>query len=67
MLKEIRQKQGITQIELSKALNVQQSTVSMWETGASKPPLDKVSALAQALHVSELQILQCFHKGAIRK
>lgn len=38
---------GLTQGELSKKLNVSQSTVAMWETGINKPRADKLPELAK--------------------
>ncbi len=62
-LKELRKKANLTQIELSKKIGVSGVAVNYYENGKRKLPIDKVSALAQALNVSELQILQCFQQG----
>lgn len=59
-LKELRKKNSIPQKELAKLLSVKQSTVSMWETGKSTPPLNKIPLLARALNVSESEIIDCF-------
>lgn len=59
MLKELRLKNDLTQTELAEKLNVKQSTVSMWESGRVKPPLNKISALAVALNVSPGEIVSC--------
>ncbi|APT75266.1 XRE family transcriptional regulator [Marinitoga sp. 1137] len=48
-LKIYRLKKGLTQKELAKLLNVQQNTVAMWETGKSKPPIDKALKIARIL------------------
>lgn len=47
VIKRIRKKMGLTQGELSKKLNVSQSTVAMWETGINKPRADKLPELAK--------------------
>jgi transcriptional regulator with XRE-family HTH domain len=57
MLKELRLKNDLTQMQLAEKLNVKQSTVSMWESGSVKPPLNKISALASALNVSTGEIV----------
>ena len=61
--KELRKKSNIQQITLAEKLNIKQSTVSMWENGKSNPPLNKIPLLANALNVSELEILQCFQNA----
>lgn len=47
--KELRERAGLTQIQLAAALNVSQSTVSQWETGAALPTTDKLPKLAEIL------------------
>ena len=37
-LKELRKREHISQLELSKALNVSRSTVAMWEQGTNPDP-----------------------------
>lgn len=44
-----RKKANILQADLAAAMNVNQSTVSMWESGASAPTADKLPKLAQLL------------------
>ena len=41
-IKEKRESLKMTQIELSEILNVSRSTLAMWETGRSSPPVDKL-------------------------
>ena len=55
-IRELRQKVGITQLELSERLRVGQSTVAMWENGSNMPRSDKLPELAKALEceVSDL-------------
>ena len=36
-LKVLREQAGLSQAEVAAALNIQQSTVSMWETGENRP------------------------------
>mgnify|MGYP003290528925 CR=1 FL=1 len=48
-IREIRKEKGITQERLSKALNIRQSTVAMWENGTNMPRADKLPELAKTL------------------
>ena len=60
-LKQLRIKQGFEkQFDFAEALNVKQSTLSMWETGKSKPDIDMVKKIATVLNVSVSEILECF-------
>ena len=45
-IKELRQKKGITQEELSEALRVSVQTVSRWENGVNAPDLTMLPELA---------------------
>lgn len=45
-----RKEAGITQLELSKILNISRSTISMWESGASNPTAEMLPDIAKALH-----------------
>ncbi|MBQ8830818.1 MAG: helix-turn-helix transcriptional regulator [Oscillospiraceae bacterium] len=49
MIKERRLSKNMTQGELAKELGVSRTTVTMWETGASRPTADKLPTLAQVL------------------
>ena len=44
---DLRQKAGLTQTELGNKIGVNQATVSMWETGASKPRADTLIKLSE--------------------
>lgn len=60
-LKQLRIKQGFEkQFDFAEALNVKQSTLSMWETGNSKPDIDMVKKIATVLNVSVSEVLECF-------
>ena len=48
-LSDKRKAAGITQIELSEALEVAQSTVAMWETGKAYPRAALLPKIAQIL------------------
>lgn len=36
-LKELREQQGLRQVDVAKKLRIEQSTVSCWETGKTRP------------------------------
>ena len=46
-LKILREKAGLTQKEVAALFEIKQNTVSMWETGLSKPRADKLPELAK--------------------
>jgi len=46
-LKERRASVGLTQDAVADALNIQRTTVSMWESGKSNPTADRLPALAK--------------------
>lgn len=51
-IKELRQKQNITQEKLAKSLGLARSTIAMYETGASEPDLKILSSIAHYFKVS---------------
>ncbi|WP_297201409.1 helix-turn-helix transcriptional regulator [uncultured Flavonifractor sp.] len=51
-LKELRQAKGMTQADLARAVKASKPTVCMWESGARKPGLDYLLALADVLGCS---------------
>ena len=56
-LKALRKKSGLTQEELADRLEVTSKTISNWELGSFIPTVDDVKKLAEALGVSEQQLL----------
>ena len=57
-LSDLRQRAGLTQAEVARRLNVDQSAVSKWETGKS-PPLQKYRAQLAALYgVNESELTE---------
>lgn len=56
-LKALRKKAGLTQEELADRLEVTSKTISNWELGNFIPTVDDVKKLAEALGVSEQQLL----------
>ena len=55
-LKQIRNKTNITQNDISKHLNIRQTTVSEWENGNTIPNLKKAYELADYLNVKVTDI-----------
>jgi len=60
VLREIRQEQGITQVELAERVNMPQSYVSKYEQGERRLDLVELDALATALRVSLIEIVKRF-------
>lgn len=48
-IREIRNKQGMTQKELAERIGVRQKDVSRWESGVYNPKVDKLMLIAKAL------------------
>lgn len=48
-IREQRKKRGFTQVTLAEVLEVSQTTVSDWESGASRPGLDRLAKIAEKL------------------
>jgi len=55
-IKEYRIRAGMTQIELSKALNVSQGTISAYESGRTEPDINTMRKLSLTLDVPIDQI-----------
>ncbi len=49
-IKKLRKKAGLTQFHLAECLSIEQSTISKWETGESKPRTNMLPVLAKALN-----------------
>lgn len=58
--KIMRMRKGLTQIELSKRLDMSQQAVSQWENGRSKPPVNVLRKLANTLEVDVEELIKCF-------
>lgn len=57
IIKELREKQGLTQLELSEIINVSDKAVSKWETGKGLPDITLIEPLAKALKVSVIELM----------
>lgn len=51
-LKQLREKLGISQTEFAELIDVKQQTLSGYERGVMKPPLDVIRNIAEKSHVS---------------
>lgn len=51
-LKKLREKEKMTQVELSKKLNVSPSTIGMYETGRREPDYENLKRIAEIFNVS---------------
>ena len=51
-LKNIREKKGISQVQLAVMLGVTQGSISAWETGRWEPSLDMIRRIAQIFGVT---------------
>lgn len=52
IFRTLRQEKGLTQVELSKILSINQNTVSNWETNKSIPDYETIIKLANLYNVS---------------
>lgn len=56
-LKNLRESKNLQQKQLAKILNVKESTLSSWETGQNKPPIDMLIAISNYFNVTLEQLL----------
>ena len=65
-IKQLREKQGYTQVELAKMLGVTRSCVNAWEMGISTPSTQSLVQLAQIFDISTDYLLGLDADTAIR-
>ena len=56
-IKELREKNKITQVQLAEKLGVSDKTVSKWETGKGYPDITPLEPIADALRVSVAELI----------
>lgn len=57
-LRSLREKAGLSQYELSKLLDVTQSTISMWETGVTFPRRKMLTKLSRVFKCSMYEFIK---------
>jgi len=57
MIRELRERQGMTQTKLADMLGVSDKTVSKWETGRGYPDIAMIEPLAKTLGVSVIELM----------
>ena len=57
-IRQLREKQNLTQAELAEKIGVSSKTVSKWETAKGLPDISLLQPLAQALGVSVVELMQ---------
>lgn len=65
-LRELRIATGMTQVVLAKKMNVDQSTVSLWETGGAKPLTKHRKKLAKLLNCALTDLNRAIGEEAAR-
>lgn len=56
-LKQLRQREKLTQDALAERLHVTRQAVSSWETGKTQPDIETLTALAEALHADVRELI----------
>lgn len=57
MIKELREKKQLTQIQLAEKLNISDKTISKWETAKGYPDISLLEPLAKVLGVSVTELV----------
>ena len=57
IIKELREKNGLTQLQLSEKLGVSDKTVSKWENGKGYPDITLLEPIAEAFRVSVTELI----------
>lgn len=57
IIKELREKEHLTQLELANVINVSDKTISKWETGKGLPDITLIEPLSKALKVSIIELM----------
>jgi len=52
----LRQREGLTQVQVAERLGVSQATYAHYERGFRRAPMERIPALAQALNASEEEL-----------
>lgn len=57
IIKELRERKQLTQVELADIIGVSDKTISKWETGKGLPDISLIEPLAKALEVSVIELM----------
>lgn len=57
IIKELRERKQLTQVELADIIGVSDKTISKWETGKGLPDISLIEPLAKALEVSIIELM----------
>lgn len=57
LIRELRKRKNLTQSQLAKLVNVDQTAISQWETGRTKPTIDNLVLLSNILDCEIKDIL----------
>lgn len=60
-IKQLREKQNLTQAELAERIGVSSKTISKWETAKGLPDVTLLQPLAQALGISVIELMNGEH------
>ena len=60
-IKQLREKQNLTQAELAERIGVSSKTISKWETAKGLPDISLLQPLAQALGISVIELMNGQH------
>lgn len=58
LIKELREKNNMTQLELGNLINVSDKAISKWETGKGLTDISLINSLATALKVSIIELMR---------
>ena len=57
IIKELREKKGLTQLELANVIGVSDKAISKWETSKGLPDITLIQPLAKALNISIIELI----------
>ncbi len=60
-IRQLREKQNLTQSELAERIGVSSKTISKWETAKGLPDVSLLQPLAQALNISVIELMNGEH------
>lgn len=66
-LKELRKKQGLTQLELAERLFVSRQAISGWEAGTSRPSTENLQSLSRLFNIPLETLLETRQRRSLRR